>query len=108
MPEYSRNHAYTWQRITSWVLVIGIIAHVIHMRFIERPISAEQGSQNYYMVKVNLDSGIYTLADRLNVGLYDAKRIQEAEKIFLNRPIFETTHLTILFSCKISSKARRH
>lgn len=80
LPEYSRNHAYTWQRITSWVLVIGIIAHVIHMRFIERPISAEQGSQNYYMVKVNLDSGIYTLADRLNVGLYDAKRIQEAEK----------------------------
>ena len=35
LPQYSRNQAYTWQRITSWVLLIGIVAHVIHMRFLE-------------------------------------------------------------------------
>lgn len=80
LPEYSRNHAYTWQRITSWVLVIGILAHVIHMRFIERPISTEQGAQSYYMVKVNLDPGIYTLAERLNVELYDQNRIQKMQE----------------------------
>ena len=82
LPEYGRNHAYTWQRITAWILVIGILAHVIHMRFIERPISTEQGSQNFYLVKVDLDPGLYTLAARLNVQLYDKNRIQELEKSF--------------------------
>src|SRR5258708_7890118 len=37
LPEYPRNHAYTWQRITSWILLIGIIAHVVDMRFIHYP-----------------------------------------------------------------------
>lgn len=80
LPEYSRNHAFTWQRITAWILVIGIVAHVIHMRFVERPISTEEGSQHYYLVKVNADQGLYTLAERLNVKLYDAQMISEAEK----------------------------
>lgn len=79
LPEYERNHAYTWQRITAWVLVLGILAHVIHMRFVERPISSEQGSESYYFVKVNHDKGLNTLAQRLNVQLYDGKMIQEAE-----------------------------
>lgn len=80
LPEYSRNHAYTWQRITAWVLIVGIAAHVVHMRFIERPISTEQGSQNYYLAKVNIDPGLYTLAERLNVNLYDANKIKDAEQ----------------------------
>lgn len=80
LPEYSRNHAYTWQRITAWVLIVGIAAHVIHMRFIERPISTEQGSQNYYLVKVDVDPGLYTLAERLNVQLYDENKIKQAEQ----------------------------
>ena len=37
LPEYPRNHAYTWQRITSWILVFGLIGHVIQMRFIDYP-----------------------------------------------------------------------
>ena len=86
LPEYSRNHAYTWQRITSWVLIIGIIAHVIHMRFIEHPISVEEGSQNYYMVKVNLDDGLYTLSERLNVQLFDENKIKQAEKTLTIAP----------------------
>ena len=81
LPEYPRNHAYTWQRITAWVLIFGIVAHVIHMRFIEHPIVTEQGSQSYYLVRVNLDPGLYTLSQRLNVELYDENRIKEAEKV---------------------------
>lgn len=77
LPEYPRNHAYTWQRITAWILVVAIIAHVIHMRFIERPLSAQVDSTHFYMVRVNADEGLYTLADRLNVDLYDQKQIQD-------------------------------
>ena len=28
LPQYPRNRAYTWQRITSWILLVGIAAHV--------------------------------------------------------------------------------
>lgn len=75
LPEYPRNHAYTWQRMTSWILVIGIVAHVIHMRFVEYPVSALKGDQHYYIVRVNLDEGLYTLAERLGVKLYNKDQI---------------------------------
>lgn len=71
LPEYSRNHAYTWQRITSWILVVAIIAHVVHMRVLQYPSSAKLGGQEYFMMRVGLDEGLYTLAPRLNVDLYN-------------------------------------
>lgn len=76
LPEYPRNHAYTWQRITSWLLVVGIIAHVIHMRFIEYPTSAVKGSDHFYMVRVTEDEGLYPLAVRLGVQLYTQEEVQ--------------------------------
>lgn len=80
LPEYSRNHGYTWQRITAWLLVFGIIAHIIHMRFIEYPVSAKQDGHYSYMVRVSLDNGLYTLAERLDVQLYDEKQIRLLKK----------------------------
>jgi succinate dehydrogenase / fumarate reductase cytochrome b subunit len=85
LPEYPRNHAYTWQRITSWLLLVGIIAHVVHMRFIEYPLSAprgigEHGIERSYMVRITEDKGLYTLSKRLGVELYDAAGIQKLEK----------------------------
>ncbi len=76
LPQYGRNRAYTWQRITSYLLVFGIIAHVIHMRVIEYPAFASVNNQPYYMVKVDLDDGIYTVASRLDVELYDHQNIK--------------------------------
>lgn len=76
LPEYPRNHAYTWQRITSWLLVVGIIAHVIHMRFIEYPTSAVNGGHPSYMVRVTDDEGLHTLSARLGVKLYTNEEIQ--------------------------------
>lgn len=90
LPEYPRNHAYTWQRITAWILVLGIAAHVIHMRIIEYPDSAMKGDQRYFMVRVNLDEGIYTLASRLNVQLYDPHQI-EVERKEIVKPQEETS-----------------
>lgn len=85
LPQYGRNKAYTWQRITSYLLVIGIIAHVIHMRIVEHPLHAKVQDKNYYMLVVNLDEGIYTLAQRLDVELYTADKIK-IEKDKLNAP----------------------
>jgi succinate dehydrogenase/fumarate reductase cytochrome b subunit (b558 family) len=41
LKEYPKNHAYTWQRITSWILLVAIIAHVIHMRILNYPDEGE-------------------------------------------------------------------
>lgn len=75
LPDYPRNQAYTWQRITSWILLIAIIAHIAHMRFYEYPASAEVGSEKSYMVRLNVDSGLATLAPRLDFKLLDRPEI---------------------------------
>ena len=76
LAKYARNHAYSWQRITSWILALTLIGHVIHMRFIEYPLSAKVNGENLYMVRLNLDEGLYTLAERLHVQLYDQRMIE--------------------------------
>lgn len=78
---YPRNKAFTWQRITSWILLFGIAAHIIHMRFLEYPAFAQQGNTHYYMVRVNNDDGLKTVAARLGVELYTQSEIEEASKI---------------------------
>lgn len=77
LPQYKKNHAYTWQRITSWLLVVGVIAHVVHMRFIEYPSSAATGTGHAYMVRISHDAGLDTLAARLGVTLYTAEEIDK-------------------------------
>lgn len=77
LPEYPRNRAYTWQRVTSWLLVVGILAHVVHMRFIERPLVAERNAEKSYMVRLDADSGLDTVAARLGVDLYDSAQVAQ-------------------------------
>jgi succinate dehydrogenase / fumarate reductase cytochrome b subunit len=74
---YSRNHAFTWQRLSSWVLLFGIIGHVAQMRFIDSPVKTEINNQVHYLNKITFDDGLYTLAPRLGVTLYSAKTISE-------------------------------
>jgi succinate dehydrogenase / fumarate reductase, cytochrome b subunit len=88
-----RNRAYTWQRITSWILLLGIIGHVTKFRFLEYPLKVHVDDETVYLVKVSMDAGLYTVADRLDVDLYDAAAIQgeraeldasDHEKVFLD------------------------
>jgi succinate dehydrogenase / fumarate reductase cytochrome b subunit len=74
---YGRNHAYTWQRITSWILLFGLIGHVAKFRFLDYPTSINEGATSYYFTKVGIDNGLYTVADRLNVDLYSEGAISK-------------------------------
>lgn len=80
--EYPRNQAYTWQRVTSWILLIGITAHVIHMRFLEEPTYAQKGSEKYYMVRVNNDPGLIPLSARLGFEIFTPEKIQQEKTQF--------------------------
>ncbi|MDJ0652167.1 MAG: succinate dehydrogenase [Simkaniaceae bacterium] len=80
LAKFGRNHAYSWQRITSWVLLIGIIAHVGYMRFYMYPVSVNTGKNSAYFVRISMDPGLYTVSDRLNVTLYHKQAIEEVKQ----------------------------
>ncbi|PIS00392.1 MAG: hypothetical protein COT84_07745, partial [Chlamydiae bacterium CG10_big_fil_rev_8_21_14_0_10_35_9] len=68
---YGRNRAFSWQRITSWILVVGIVGHVVQMRFLDCPQKAVVNNEKQYLVKLNFDEGLYSLSDRLDVEIFD-------------------------------------
>ncbi len=79
---YPRNRAYTFQRITSWILLVGIALHVYQMRWQNYPVSTGSGTQSHYMVPLSFDKGLYTVANRLYVDIYDTKKIASMEESF--------------------------
>lgn len=91
LPEYPRNHAYTWQRITSWILLFAIIGHVVQMRFLEYPSSAKVGTDTFYMVRLEADNGLAPLSLRLGFDLLAPEQIQaiKTETPFTNPPSAE-------------------
>lgn len=87
LPEYNRNVAYTWQRITSWMLLIAIVAHVTHMRFMKYPEKVSNG----YVVQVEKDMGYQTLAPRLSVELFEKEG-----QVYATAPDFGTAELLVV------------
>jgi succinate dehydrogenase / fumarate reductase cytochrome b subunit len=79
LPQYKRNSAFTWQRITSWLLLVGIVAHVVHMRFMEYPVKTQRGDQTLYLSRLNYDPGLSLVAEKLYVKLYNTAQIREKE-----------------------------
>lgn len=73
---FAKNHAYTWQRVTSWILLFGIILHVAYMRFFLYPIETRENKETYFLTRLTMDRGLYTVADRLHVRLIDEDAIQ--------------------------------
>jgi succinate dehydrogenase / fumarate reductase cytochrome b subunit len=83
--KYGRNRAFTWQRLTSWILLVGIILHVAKFRFIDYPDSINQGENSSYFIPVAVDKGLYTVAARLGVKLYSPDQITQERKDFEDR-----------------------
>lgn len=77
-----RNWAYTFQRLTSWILLIGLVLHVWYMRFYTYPTIVHEGKHTYYFATYKVDSGIYSVADRLGVKLYDREEIEREKALF--------------------------
>jgi succinate dehydrogenase / fumarate reductase cytochrome b subunit len=76
LPEYGRNRAYTWQRITSWILLFAIVAHVVQMRFYEAPLRVSRAADTHYLVKVTEDEGLASVSRRLGIVVYKEASIQ--------------------------------
>lgn len=90
---YSRNHAYTWQRITSWILTVLLALHIVKFRFLEYPGSINRAeSSPLYYVKVSKDVTLATTANRLGATLYDPEAIDTLSTVSL-ADIFTKVHL---------------
>lgn len=92
LKEYPRNHAYTWQRITSYILLFALLGHIIHMRFIEYPGEVHAEGHKYYTVRLTDDSGLSSVAERLNVKLEPTS----SGKILAQAPDFATAELLMV------------
>lgn len=80
LPQYKRNRAFTWQRVTSWLLIVGIIAHVAHMRFMEYPEKTQHGDQTLYMSRLSWSPALAITAKKLDVNFYSQTQIEERYK----------------------------
>lgn len=86
------NGGYTWQRITAWILLVGVVLHVIEMRFIDYPQEVEGGINPSYAVRLTEDPGIFSLAKRLGVQLEEKK----GGEIIATAPNFATASLLVV------------
>jgi succinate dehydrogenase / fumarate reductase, cytochrome b subunit len=77
-----RNYAFITQRITAWIVMVGIILHVMQFRFFHAPKTFQIGHQLFYFIKVSMDGGLYTVASRLNAQVCGKDTIAK-EKIAL-------------------------
>lgn len=77
---YSRNIAYTLQRLSSIVLLVGIVLHVVQMRFLDYPKEVIRENKQEYLVKISFDEGLYTLGHRLGATFYSKAMVQEIRK----------------------------
>ncbi len=106
LPEYGRNRAYTWQRITSWILLVAILLHVAQMRFYEAPIEVRSGQTSQYIVKVSDDAGLSTLSQRLPFelqGMEGDRRVVYAQdfgtaELLMVRDTFKSPLMMFLYT----------
>lgn len=75
LASYGRNQAFTWQRLAAWILLFGIVGHVLQMRFLEKPKEAAVDGKKSYFNRITFDQGLYTLAPRLGVMIYGPEQI---------------------------------
>lgn len=89
-----RNWAYFMQRASSWVLLFGIIFHVWAMRFHYYPYKMHYGSSHFYYRPFTFDPGLYSVADRLGVSLYNAQGVQDEVRSLdkVKQKLFVLTH----------------
>jgi succinate dehydrogenase / fumarate reductase cytochrome b subunit len=99
--KYGRNISFSFQRYTAWILVFGIIGHVAHMRFLERP-KYENGQ---FVIEVSSDSSLEILSKKLDFQLVekDSKLLAQSKEpgkaiLLMVREIFKSPIWAVLYS----------
>lgn len=87
-PEFKENRRYTWQRVTAWILLVGIGAHVGQMRFLDAPYEIQDNrGAALYVTEVAEDQKWPAMTDRLGVQVYTKERIAQETQAELARAL---------------------
>jgi succinate dehydrogenase / fumarate reductase cytochrome b subunit len=104
--QYKRNRAYSWQRITAWILVPLIFLHVLQMRFLDRPEAIVKAQETWFKLQVQEDAGLRSVVGRLkgeivdiDAGVAQVVLPDAGSAIFLMvRETFKSPIMVILYS----------
>ena len=111
--KHERNKAYSMQRITAWVILVGIIFHVVQMRFVMYPHKIHMGNYSQSFGRYTVDSGLYKVCDDLGVKIYDQQGIAKEKQMLakmernaglVNRRIDEMRDSKALYSDEYSAE----
>jgi len=80
--QYKRNKAYSMQRISSYILGVLLVFHVVQMRFIDSPKLVNFKGERFYFVKVKNDPKIEMLANKLKFDIYLKDEIKNLDEKF--------------------------
>ena len=75
--KYPRNRAHHWQRITAWILLVGLCLHVGYFRFYKYPTEVRTDGTHLFLARIDANPKLYAIAEKLSVTLYSASRIQD-------------------------------
>ena len=80
LSKYPSNHAFSWQRLRWWILLAGLILHIVQMQFNGlsdlRQKKASYVTTMSLVTKVDMDPGLYRVASRLQAHLYNEQQVQ--------------------------------
>ncbi len=104
--EYGRNKAFSWQRLTSWILIVGVIGHVLQMRFIQMPKEVRIDHQVMHVARITDDPGLDSVAERVGIALVrgQGNRVKAISPspgkamLFMVRDTFKNLWMCILYS----------
>ncbi len=109
---FGRSRAFTWQRLTSWVLLIGIIGHVVQMRFVQMPKKVQIENETVYVVALKDDPELDSLANRLHIKLVKSGEEVVATAptpgkamLLMVRETFKSVWMSVLYSVFVLAAA---
>jgi len=105
LPQYARNHAYSWQRWASWIVLIGLIMHVSYMRFYRYPDEVVRNNQTFFVTDIEYDAKLEPLSKKLDFKILhvgdqvfaECKTVGTATLLVV-RDAFHSVFLCILYS----------
>lgn len=66
---YARNRAFAWQRWSSWILLVGVLFHLVEMRILNQPQRIERHGEERFVTHVHPWPELWGVAERLHVEL---------------------------------------
>jgi succinate dehydrogenase / fumarate reductase, cytochrome b subunit len=104
----TRNRAFGWQRWTSWILLFGILAHVVQMRFIEMPKKVQVNGVEYHQVKLKMEPSVVELAKKIGVELKDGVAMAPTPgkaMLLMVRETFKSLPMCVVYSVFVLAAA---